>query len=266
MRRPRVPDWIDIRVVAAFGALVIAAALLVGALNTGHTDKKADSAKSKAGTANRRIDVLSARQVAGVKCLLNAHSGPAAARCLNFTLPRGQKQKPGQPGAAGRQGHQGPRGLQGPPGRTVRGPRGLPGRPGEDGRPCLASLDPKCVGPKGDPGDSVTGPAGSQGERGEKGDPGRGPTDAEIAGAVSRFCSSRNDCVGARGPAGADSTVPGPQGPPGAPSTVPGPQGAAGPPVATFTFTFTFVDGAGQQQTVTETCSDPDGDLNYACG
>jgi hypothetical protein len=81
MRRPRVPDWIDIRVVAAFGALVIAAALLVGALNTGHTDKKADSAKSKAGTANRRIDVLSARQVAVLLVAQRLRWGARACRC-----------------------------------------------------------------------------------------------------------------------------------------------------------------------------------------
>jgi hypothetical protein len=257
MRRPRVPDWIDIRVVAAFGALVIAAALLVGALNTGHTDNKADKAQTKAKKADTKANVVAARQTAAVKCLLNSRTPARAARCLNITLPPRAKQQPGQPGAAGRQGGQGARGLQGPPGRTVRGPRGLPGRPGKQGAPCLASLDPECVGPKGDPGEAVTGPAGSQGERGEKGDPGRAPTDSEVEGAVSRYCAPRNNCVGAQGPAGADSTVPGPQGSTGAT----GATGATGPPVASFTFS--FIDGAGVQQT--RTCVDPDGDLNYTC-
>jgi hypothetical protein len=254
MRRPKLswPPWIDFRVAVAGVGLLIALALFIGALNTGHTDKKADKAKQESATAKKRSTgaaagtlILRNRLALMGRCLLRKGLTPQArAKCINLTLPVAQR---GLPGLAGQQGRPGAVGRQGLPG--VRGPRGLPGRPGakgRDGAPCLASLDPDCVGPKGDPGESVTGPAGSQGERGEKGDPGRAPTDAEIDGAVSRFCAPRNDC---KGPAGADSTVAGPPGPPGAASTVPGPAGANGRDAQPFTFSFT--DATGAQHTCT---------------
>jgi len=89
-------------------------------------------------------------------------------------------------------------------------------------------VDPNCVGPAGDKGDA--GPTGSSGERGPKGD------------------------LGATGPQG-DAGATGATGDTGAT----GPQGPA-----IQSFTFTFVDGAGNQQTLT--CTDPEGDLTYACG
>ncbi len=66
----------------------------------------------------------------------------------------------------------------------------------------------------------VTGPAGANG---------RDATDAQVYDQVQRFCTTTNFCVGAVGPAGPASTVPGPQGPVGPASTVPGPQGDPGP-------------------------------------
>jgi hypothetical protein len=255
MRRPRVPDWIDIRVVSAFGALVIAAALLVGALNTGHTDKKADTAKSQSATAKKRSTgavagtlILRNRLALMGRCLLRKGLTPQArAKCINLTLPVAQRGLPGlagqqgRPGAVGKQGLPGVRGPTGP-----AGPRGKPGPLGPKGDPCLASFDPDCTGPQGDPGaKGDAGGAGPQGERGPKGDVGS------------------TGSKGEPGPAGADSTVPGPPGPagPAGPPGAGGATGATGPPVASFTFSFT--DGQGVVQT--RTCVDPDGDLNYAC-
>ena len=50
----------------------------------------AKTANTKADKTDTRVDVLSARQTASVKCLLNARTPTRAARCLNITLPRGQ--------------------------------------------------------------------------------------------------------------------------------------------------------------------------------
>ena len=253
MRRPNIswPDWIDFRVAAAFVGLLIAIALLIGALNTGHTDKKATQAKTQSGQAKRRSTaaaagtlVLRDRLAKMGRCLLRKGlTTQERAKCINLTLPAAQR---GLPGLAGQQGRPGATGRQGLPG--VRGPAG------PKGDPCLASVDPTCVGPQGDSGKA--GDAGAKGDKGEKGDTG-------AAGATG--------AKGDTGPAGAtgDAGAQGPQGPPG-PAGDPGPAGPAGPQGATgpagaapASFTFTFVDGAGQQ--VTMTCSDPDGDLNYAC-
>ena len=262
MRRPNIswPDWIDFRVAAAFVGLLIAIALLIGALNTGHTDKKATQAKTQSGQAKRRSTaaaagtlVLRDRLAKMGRCLLRKGlTTQERAKCINLTLPVAQR---GLPGLAGQQGRPGATGRQGLPGvRGPAGPKGDRGPLGPKGDPCLASVDPTCVGPKGDSG--TAGDAGAKGDKGEKGD--TGATGA--AGAK-----------GDTGPAGATGNTgdTGPQGPPG-PAGDPGPAGPAGPQGATgpagaapASFTFTFVDGAGQQ--VTMTCSDPDGDLNYAC-
>ena len=259
MRRPNLswPQWIDFRVAIAFVGLLIAVALLVGALNTGHTDKKATQAKTQSGKAQRRSTaaaagtlVLRDRLAQMGRCLLRKGlTSQQRAKCINLTLPVAQR---GLPGLAGQQGRPGAAGRQGLPG--VRGPRGLPGKPGakgEDGAPCLASIDPACVGPKGD-----AGTAGEAGAKGDKGD--TGATGATGSKGDTGPAGATGD-TGAQGPAG----PPGPAGDPG-PAGPAGPQGATGPAgSAPASFTFTFVDGAGQQ--VTLTCSDPDGDLNYAC-
>jgi hypothetical protein len=98
------------------------------------------------------------------RCLLRKGLTPQArAKCINLTLPVAQRGLPGlagqqgRPGAVGNQGLPGVRGPAGP-----AGPRGSPGPLGPKGDPCLASLDPDCMGPKGDvgkPGDA--GPAGT---------------------------------------------------------------------------------------------------------
>ena len=87
-------------------------------------------------------------------------------------------------------------------------------------------------GPKGDKGnDGEQGPQGFPGVAGEKGPPGPlGPVGPK--GDVGDDGVAGLSFQGPPGPAGADSTVPGPPGPqgePGADSTVPGPQGEPGP-------------------------------------
>jgi hypothetical protein len=74
------------------------------------------------------------------------------------------------------------------------------------------------AGPQGPAG--PTGPAGADGAKGDKGDPG--------ADGATGPQGPKGD-TGAQGPAGADSTVPGPQGPAGADGAT-GPQGPAGTP------------------------------------
>src|SRR3954454_889564 len=149
------PDWIDFRVVAAFVALLIGVGLLIGALNTGHTDRKADSAKKESATAKRRSTgaaagtvILRNRLSKMGRCLLRKGLTPQArAQCINLTLPVAQR---GLPGLAGQQGRPGASGKQGLPGvRGPRGPTGPRGPLGPRGDPCLASVDPACIGPQG---------------------------------------------------------------------------------------------------------------------
>ncbi len=79
----------------------------------------------------------------------------------------------------------------------------------------------------------LVGPAGPQGEPGPAGPAGVSPTVTMVGDqiAIDGVVQGPNltGPAGAQGPAGADSTVPGPQGPAGADSTVPGPQGPTGP-------------------------------------
>jgi hypothetical protein len=255
MRRPDIhlPKWITPPVCAAFVALLIGIGLLVGALNTGHTDKKADSAKKESRTAKRRATAAVALSVGQrnkardmVLCLLNTHkTNSERAKCLNLTLPAASRNLPG---IAGRPGGRGPQGAPGVGRRGPRGPTGPRGPLGPKGNPCLASLDPLCVGPAGEPG--KTGDPGEQGKQGDTGATGA-KCDTGAAGAAGK--TGDTGPQGPPGPAGG----PGPAGPAG-PQGAPGPQG---PAVASFTFS--FVDAAGVQQT--RTCSDPDGDLNYTC-
>ena len=109
----------------------------------------------------------------------------------------------------GPQGAQGATGARGEPGAT--GSSGEPGSPGEPGR----------TGAQGEPGS--TGAQGDPGPPGPQGAPGPGPTDRQIAQAVSDYCTANACAQGPAGPAGADSQVPGPAGPVG-------PAGPEGPP------------------------------------
>lgn len=145
---------------------------------------------------------------------------------------------------------------------------------------------------------------GPRGAAGAPGIPGPGPTMLQIAIAVSRYCATHvcgqppttqqvadaiaiycqtHECrgpagppgldgppgaqgadgpAGARGLAGADGTpgADGAAGTPGAPGTpgTPGATGATGPAIASWTWT-------DPTSGVVFTCTDPDGDLNYAC-
>lgn len=116
-------------------------------------------------------------------------------------------------GAKGDQGDQGIQGLPGVDGAdgadsTAPGPKGDPGDQGIQGVPGADGVDGS------DGADStVPGPKGDTGDQGPQGIPGVDGVDG---------------VDGATGPAGADSTAPGPAGPPGADSTVPGPQGDPG--------------------------------------
>lgn len=262
MRRPRFswPEWIDLRVLAAFAGLLIGVGLFIGALNTGHTENKADKAQTQGKKAERKAKVatggvvgVNAKVNRIVRCVLNRKLSSAEhARCLNLTLPPAQRGLPGIVGQPGKTGPQGVPGVRGPVGR--RGPKGDPGPLGPKGDPCLASLDSECVGPKGESGKAGdTGAKGDKGEAGAPGEPGVAGSKGDTGPAGAAGKTGETGPPGPPGPAG-DPGPPGPTGSAGA-------TGAAGPAVASFTFS--FVDGAGVQQT--RTCSDPDGDLNYAC-
>lgn len=71
----------------------------------------------------------------------------------------------------------------------------------------------QCAGPGGPAG--AAGPQGEQGAPGEPGAPGSGPSDAQIAEAVTAYCSEHG-CSGPAGEPGAAGPQ-GPQGPPGDP-------------------------------------------------
>jgi len=246
---------------AVIGVLVTILVAVV-AFQFGSNAKSVSNDAAKAPQAQkqaRRATVKATQaQVQGnqiVKCLLNSRGPKRAARCLNLTLPNpqpGPTGQAGQPGRRGLPGAQGSPGSQGLPG--LRGPKGDPGSPGQNGQngaPCLASIDPECVGPKGDTG--AQGDKGAPGDAGATGAPGaKGDTGAQGATGDTGAPGS----TGAQGPPG----DPGPQGPQGATGPQ-GPPGANGSPPASFSFT--FVDGVGAQ--VTLTCTDPDGDLNYTC-
>jgi len=111
------------------------------------------------------------------------------------------------------------------------------------------------------------GTPGRNGIDGVDGQDGHTPTYVELFRIVGDYCTSGGTpCKGDRGdpgppgqtvvgPAGADSTTPGPQGPPGADSTVPGPAGAPGRGIASGptcnadgTWTTTFTDGTTETQ------------------
>ena len=109
-------------------------------------------------------------------------------------------------GPAGATGSTGATGATGQPGESIQGEQGVPGPPGRTGE----------TGAQGEP--------GPPGRTGEPGPPGPGPTDEQVARAVSQYCTA-NAC--AQGPAGAD-------GAPGAPGAE-GPAGPAGPPGETPT-------------------------------
>ena len=265
----RFRHWLDSptlwqKLLPALGVILLLA-LLLNSCAVKKTKTTAGSAKSQSTKAQRRSTgaavgtaVVNAKLNRALRCILRG--GNQAARCLNLTLPPAQR---GLPGIKGQQGVQGPRGLPGigrpgRPGRQgARGPRGIPG----------VTPDPPAPIP-GPPGENASQAdvAAAVAEfcagaatpcKGAKGEPGRPPTDPEVRDAISFYCASRNEC---RGPAGADSTVPGPAGAPGQAGAT-GATGATGPAPASFTFS--FVDGQGAQQTLT--CSDPENDLSYVC-
>lgn len=234
---------------------VAIAAFKFGA-GTKTTQEKATKAQKRSTGAIVGTAALGIRFNRFVNCALDTNlTSRQRARCFNLQLPVTQR---GRPGLAGQRGVTGPQGVPGPHG--PRGPKGDPGavgQSGDPGSPCLASLDPDCVGPPGPSGDK--GDTGTAGERGPKGDLGAtGPTGAAgDTGATGK--------TGDTGPAGSQGAT-GPQGDPGATGAT-GPQGPTGPTGATgpapAAFSFSFVDGAGNQQTLT--CTDPEGDLTYAC-
>jgi hypothetical protein len=137
----------------------------------------------------------------------------------------------------------------------------------------------------------ILGPRGLAGATGARGGVGPGPTTLQIAIAVAAYCETHtcgqppttqqvadaiaiycqsHECRGPEGPTGPPGTqgdrgaagtdgangAAGADGAPGAQGAT-GATGATGPPIASFTFT----DPAG----VVQVCTDPDGDLNYAC-
>lgn len=245
-----VKGFATIPVLALLAVAVIATAVVVSSIEGQKTKTTAKDAKTKAKTTDKRVDVVSARQTAAIKCLLNSKTPTRAARCLNITLPRGRKQQPGQPGAAGRPGQPG---RQGNPG--LQGPRGRPGSrgpTGPKGEPCLASLEPECVGPQGTNGSD--GKPGDPGAKGEKGDPGQAGDKGATGNAGATGATGATGDTGPQGAQGATGPAgdPGPAGPAGPQ----GPAGPAGPEPASFTFVV-----AG----VTITCVDPDNDGNYTC-
>jgi hypothetical protein len=258
MRRPKLswPPWIDFRVAVAGVGLLIALALFIGALNTGHTDKKADKAKQESATAKKRSTgaaagtlILRNRLALMGRCLLRKGLTPQArAKCINLTLPVAQR---GLPGLAGQQGRPGAVGKQGLPGvRGPAGPQGPRGPLGPKGDPCLASVDPDCVGPPGPLG--KTGDPGTPGEAGKTGDTGAtgAKGDTGPAGATGK--------TGADGPPG----PPGPQGDPG-PAGPAGPQGATG---ATGPAPSQFAFPNGVTPGVPFTCTpDPNVANGYVC-
>ena len=236
--------WPDEKVLVAGGillTLIVAVAAFKFGAGTKTTKEKAQRSERKATTANQRA--LDA-QVQGnqiVKCLLNSKGPKRAARCLNLTLPvpqPGPTGQAGQPGKRGLPGSRGATGAQGLPG--LRGPKGDPGSPGrngQNGQPCLASIDPDCVGPKG-----ATGDTGAKGDTGATGDTGaKGDTGATGA----KGDPGANGADGPPGPVGPQ----GPQGPPGDPGPQ-GPQGPQGPPGQPCANTVTAVDPAGNPVTV----------------
>lgn len=125
----------------------------------------------------------------------------------------------------GKQGSPGIPGVNGSPGRP--GARGLQGPPGKD---AVFPFD-RFV-------DAVSAKLAPQ-----------LPTSEDVLKACADACVGPQ---GERGPQG-ETGKPGPQGDIGSP----GPQGIQGPPILSWTFT----DATGQ----TQTCTDPEGDLTYAC-
>ena len=169
----------------------------------------------------------------------------------------------GTPGPIGPQGPQGEPGVQGDAGiQGIQGDAGTAGIDGLDGVNGEIGAD----GVQGDQG--VQGPEGPQGVQGIQGIQGQGFVIGAIFNSVAELLAgsvlsgeyglvggtlpvdhpdygklylyfegawsyitdiSVPGAEGIQGPAGADSTVPGPTGPTGADSTVPGPQGETGP-------------------------------------
>lgn len=135
-----------------------------------------------------------------------------------------------------------------------------PGTPG-----CISAVSPDAsqVGPQGVQGlqgiPGPIGPAGPQGPQGLQGVPGvdgedgqNGADGATIAGPTG--ATGTQGDTGATGPQGDTGPAgpPGPTGPPGAT----GAMGEQGPPPESFSF---------ENFGVTYTCTDPEGDGNYAC-
>jgi len=131
----------------------------------------------------------------------------------------------------------GPQGNKGPIGLT--GPQGVPGPPGSPGH----------EGPRG--------PAGTNGQAGKPGTNG----DPGVNGQPGATGAAGNDgATGPAGPAGepgpqGEQGIQGPQGDKGEPGAQ-GEQGGRGPEPESFSFTWL---------NQTYTCTDPDGDGQYAC-
>lgn len=103
----------------------------------------------------------------------------------------------------------------------------------------------------------VAGPAGQPGGMGPAGADSTVPGPAGPAGPPG----ADSQVPGPAGPAGQDSTVPGP---PGQDSTTPGPPGPSGPP-GQPPVGFTFTDSTGTQQTCTRDPASPDDAPLYTC-
>lgn len=141
---------------------------------------------------------------------------------------------PPEPAERGERGVQGPRGPRGRAPTTAEVTQAVsaylranppqPGRPPSEAEIIAAvatyCADNTCDGPPGPPGpagadSAVPGPAGPAGPAGP------GPSDEQVAAAVTAYCDARNGCTGPQGPQG----EPGPSCPEGyslQPSTVRG--------------------------------------------
>lgn len=105
----------------------------------------------------------------------------------------------------------GQNGKNGKPGLNANPFNGKDGKSGSDGKNGTSGTD----GIDGSAG--TNGLDGLQGPRGATGATGPGPSDAQIAGAVSSYCAAHNDCQGPQGEKGAtgDTGLTGPIGPQG---------------------------------------------------
>jgi len=156
---------------AALTALAVSMALLVASCQSNKSQSTAKSAKTESQTAKKRSNVAVGGAVAVnakvnrvITCVLDRkRTAVERARCLNLQLPptqRGAAGLAGQPGRPGPQGIPGQRGPQGPQGEPgPQGDQGAVGSQGDPGSPCLASVDPSCVGPSGAKGDGRAGQA-----------------------------------------------------------------------------------------------------------